>query len=925
VHFGVIFLTAKYIALFFIMCFPVIFLFGILPQTSTFIFVFLEQIHMHFFGGSGVISLTGVVIQLIASMCSVGILIGVGYASARDLSWTTDYYSGIYSGLIVALSFLLSRMPSNHRFYWSIIEDIYTRNWSNFIPILKRKGEEPETERQKEQRRLKKTRDFDMNISGVTPLMRILLDLLIAVGIFVIVTIPQLWDAFQRGNPYLLYVLTAINVFFGMICYYLYPQLSKHYPFTFFRFPLLSNNQPSAKFIGKAKWLWYEIAYYVLTWIELVFYIVIIISGISSTVNHLTTKCHPAISLTIASICGIKLLRCAFYEPKRLYLALFFSVIISHVDAYDISEGLLVDFWLFTYIMPKMEEISLKLKFIIAYSTPPLSWASGWHLIMQPLGVPFSQFFFVQLLYSVISNAPMYPLIGGALWFLGYSRGAKFWEKDYRTKRKDTSNQTLGQTIGGGGLDQHSTNNLNSIFYEHMVNALRNQLPEIIRKGKLGPIQQGDIFIFINDNLTTIVHFIEVGNGVVSYQIRGLEFKGTLCQEEEQRNLLSAVNRDESGLFDSCEEECFPGAPKIQLLHPKDMVVLRWHTWQVIQTGVKLRTYNMLENKVENLMSSNDERKVVIILYVRSVLFYLIESSELDRWISESSPFLEAFNRIDPEKKTDFDPLFSDKYDDDFDDERGGITFKKFIKTYSPFIDYFVNNRTRNTVVIEEDKKLRIQKLCFLASLTARRALASHSGTNSAASLRTFVQTIHQLFVGDYRITSANDEWVFSDISILDSCIKPAICMSLRLYQARFTAEDVESPEVVSTLIKKDYKDLVITHEGDPKWRESIMAEESEELFSLRKKVTTDKGTTDYFILMLEMRDVEFNVVKMNREGVKSLWASQQHELVFLGVQNMERGSIQNMASTLRNICNSCMDIPIGYPVMVSSVTTAYW
>ncbi|KAG2378350.1 hypothetical protein C9374_008493 [Naegleria lovaniensis] len=921
INFGLIFLSVKDIATFIIMCFPIIFLFGVLPQPMSFIFVFCEQIHMHMFGGSGSISLYGLLFQLFSSLVTVGILIGVGYTSALNLTWTSDYYSAFYSGVLVSGCYILSRMPSNHRFYTSIFEDVFALYWDNYIPSKIRKQQKT-----KDEIRERKNKELELNISNVNPILRIVKDLAIAVVLFIVAFVPQLWDAFQRGNPYLLYVLTALNVFIGILCYYIYPHLSKHHPFTIFRYPLLSKNQPSVKFLGKQKWIWYELVFYILQWTEHVFYVVIILSSISSTVFHLQTKCHAGVALTIASICAVKLMRCTFSDPTRLTSALFFSVIISHVDAFNISEGLLVDFFVFTYIMPKMAEIGRKLQFICIYSTP-LSWSSGLYIIMQPLGIPFSQFFFVQLIYSVISNAPMYPLIGGALWFLGYSRAAKFFEKDYRTSRKDVTNQTLGQTLEGGGLDQHTVDNLNSIFYEHLVNALRERFPEIIRKGQVGPIQQGDIFIFINDNLTAIVHIIEVGNGVFSFQIRGLEFKGTICQEEEQRNLLSRINRDEEAMFDAwCEDGCSPYAPKLELLSIKDIITLRWHSWEVVQTGIKLKTYNMLENKVDNLMSSNDERKAVVTLYVRSVLYYVIQSDQLDRWIQADHSFCPHIDKIGNQKKMDFDPLFTSKFDIDFDASgMGGVSYTKFIEKHHDFMNYFIEDRkkSRNGLNYNEEQVERIRKLCFLASLTARRALASHDGTTSAHSLRTFIQKVHTLFVGDYRITSTNDEWVFNDISILDHCIKPAICMALRLYQARFAAEEVDAPEVFCNLIKDDYKDLVIAHEGDPKWRESIMADQSE-LFSLRKKVL-DKGAIDYFILMLEMREIEFSIVKLNKEGVRGLWASQQHELVYLGVEQPERASIQNMSHTLRNICNSSMDIPIGYPVMVSSVTTAYW
>lgn len=37
----------------FTLCFPVIFLFGLLPQVNTFLMCLLEQVDMHMFGGTG--------------------------------------------------------------------------------------------------------------------------------------------------------------------------------------------------------------------------------------------------------------------------------------------------------------------------------------------------------------------------------------------------------------------------------------------------------------------------------------------------------------------------------------------------------------------------------------------------------------------------------------------------------------------------------------------------------------------------------------------------------------------------------------------------------------------------------------------------------------------------------------------------------
>ena len=64
--------------------------------------------------------------------------------------------------------------------------------------------------------------------------------------------------------------------------------------------------------------------------------------------------------------------------------------------------------------------------------------------------------------------------------------------------------------------------------------------------------------------------------------------------------------------------------------------------------------------------------------------------------------------------------------------------------------------------------------------------------------------------------------------------------------------------------------------------------------------------------------------LQLNRESVRGLWTSQQHELIFLRNSDSERGSIQNHKPTLRNMVNSSMDLPIGYPIYVSPLQTSF-
>jgi len=98
-----------------------------------------------------------------------------------------------------------------------------------------------------------------------------------------------------------------------------------------------------------------------------------------------------------------------------------------------------------------------------------------------------------------------------------------------RTNRLKDDNQRLADA-----LDQNTAsnlNNLNSIFYEHLTKTLSETLYDDIQCGRYGgDIENGDMFIFVSDKLTAVMHLIQLGNGFVTFQIRGLEFKGTYCQ-----------------------------------------------------------------------------------------------------------------------------------------------------------------------------------------------------------------------------------------------------------------------------------------------------------------------------------------------------------------------------------------------------------
>jgi len=176
------------------------------------------------------------------------------------------------------------------------------------------------------------------------------------------------------------------------------------------------------------------------------------------------------------------------------------------------------------------------------------------------------------------------------------------------------------------------------------------------------------------------------------------------------------------------------------------------------------------------------------------------------------------------------------------------------------------------------------------------------------------------LFKGDIRIQSAKDEWVFNDMEILKQIVIPAVRMGLRLHQDHFQNDSNDEVSLYDNLVKFD-RESVISYERDPVWRYAVL-NSVQSLLSLRHQFT--EYSDQYKVVMLNKNYLSFRLIKLNKECVRSFWAGQQHELIFLRNKNQERGSIQNAKQVLRNIINSSCDQPIGYPIYVSQLTTSY-
>ncbi|GAB1293814.1 Pecanex-like protein 2 [Apodemus speciosus] len=670
---------------------------------------------------------------------------------------------------------------------------------------------------------------------------------------------------FLSLRPFLSVVLFALAGSVGFITHHLLPQLRKHHPWMWISHPVLR----SKEYQQREARVW---------------------------------------DIFLMITAGMKLLRTSFCNPVHQFANLGFTVIFFHFDYKDISESFLLDFFMVSIVFTKLGDLLHKLQFVLAYVAPwQMAWGSSFHVFAQLFAIPHT-------FATSIFSTPLSPFLGSVIFITSYVRPVKFWERSYNTRRVDNSNTRLAvQMERDPGSDD---NNLNSIFYEHLTRTLQESLCGDLVLGRWGNYSSGDCFILASDDLNAFVHLIEIGNGLVTFQLRGLEFRGTYCQ---QREVEAIMEGDEDDRGCCC---CRPGHLP-HLLSCNAAFHLRWLTWEITRTQYILEGYSIIDNNAATMLQVFDLRRVLIRYYVKSIIYYMVTSPKLVSWVKNES-LLKSLQPFAKWHHIERDlAMFNINIDDDYVPCLQGITRASYCNVFLEWIQYCAGKRQELSKTLEHvdsDEDSALVTLSFALCILGRRALGT-AAHNMAMSLDSFLYGLHALFKGDFRIT-VRDEWVFADMDLLHKVVVPAIRMSLKLHQDQFTCPDeYEDPAVLYEAIQSFEKKVVICHEGDPAWRGAVLSNQ-EELLTLRHVV--DEGADEYKVIMLHRGFLSFKVIKVNKECVRGLWAGQQQELIFLRNRNPERGSIQNNKQVLRNLINSSCDQPLGYPMYVSPLTTSY-
>ncbi|XP_076671234.1 pecanex [Andrena cerasifolii] len=926
-------LQVRNILLLVLLCFPIVFSLGLFPQINTFLMYLCEHIDIHLFGGNASTSLVSSIYCLCRSIVTVVILYGFAYGALTEPKSSQHILFSIFAGLLVAISYHLSRSSSDPTVIWDIVKtnlwppDIYTEekeakiientscayNLSATYKEAKLKAGRKKHVRIKVGKQMSDTELVDPLPEKLreTVNARLKNDLIVCAVIGTLSFGIHCSTVFTALQPELNPVLWGIASCLGFLLHYIVPQLRKQLPWLCLSRPVLRSHEHAQFEVREpVRIMWFEKAYVCLCFLERnVLYPVMFLGALTECSSKIVNKFGESMGALIIVICGLKSLRSTYSDPSTRYLVVIFAVLFFKLDFRDLSETFLVDYFVIGIAFAKIYELLLKIRFVVTYIAPwQITWGSAFHAFAQPFSVPHSAMLFLQAGISAILSTPLNPLLGSAIFISSYVRPVKFWERDYKTRRVDHSNTRMSSHLDRNlGADD---NNLNSIFYEQLTRSLQHSLYGDLALGRWGNVEQGDCFLLASDYLNCLVHIVQLGNGLVTFQLRGLEFRGTYCQQREVEAISEGIEDNDNCCC--CEMGHFSNVLSVNAAFSQ-----RWLAWEVASAKYVLEGYSISDNSAGSMLQMFEFRKVLVTYYVKSIVFYAVKSPKLKYWL-ENSDISEALKITLDKNFVDLDPVFNMNIDEDFDFRANGITRSSFCNIYLDWIQFCVIKYDKT---LDRTRDSPLVSLCLALSLLGRRVLGAASH-NTVSSVEFFLYGLHALFKGDFRVTSIRDEWVLHDVDLLRRVVAKGVKMALKLHQDHFTSpEQYVEPSALYDAIDSHDKNLVISHEGDPLWRNAVL-NGAPSLLAFRHVL--DDGIDEYKVIMLNKRLLSFRVIKMNRECVRGLWAGQQQELVYLRNRNPERGSIQNAKQVLRNIINSSCDQPIGYPIYVSPLTTSY-
>merc|ERR1711915_682677 len=154
----------------------------------------------------------------------------------------------------------------------------------------------------------------------------------------------------------------------------------------------------------------------------------------------------------------------------------------------------------------------------------------------------------------------------------------------------------------------------------------------------------------------------------------------------------------------------------------------------------------------------------------------------------------------------------------------------------------------------------------------------------------------------------------------MKNMITKAFRMSVKLALDKALLGDMDLDDLLES-IEDLHTNWHIGPEDELEWSLGIR-QEIPNLFSISFSSSSDNGLTYYRSRILSLRECDVGMGRLNKEVVKSLWASLSWELIYLTNDDEERCSIQAEERLLRNLTVQAADPPLGYSIYSSKPIT---
>lgn len=366
----------------FLLCFPLIFVLGLLPQINTFAMYLLEQVDIHAFGGNAMSSLTSAVYCVVRSLLAVGTLIGFAYGGLTGeahTQHTQEILFSIFCCLTMAVGYHLSRSSSDPTVIFSLIRrqllvttvnaelDASEESSSNKDTVRQQEGSSSPTSCSAasatatavEEGKSPAAEAGENNIGASTtssssssssttvnsvydPLpkklrstvnARLKNDAIICVLIAVAAFLLHVSGVFTKLQPNLNYVLWIAASVSGFLCHYILPQLRKQLPWLCFSHPLLKSHEYDHFEVRQAaRVMWFERIYVVATFLEKnIIYPMVFLSALSTDLEAFKMM-PPLWGALVMTVTALKCFRAAYSDCSRQYFILLLTVLVFRFD-----------------------------------------------------------------------------------------------------------------------------------------------------------------------------------------------------------------------------------------------------------------------------------------------------------------------------------------------------------------------------------------------------------------------------------------------------------------------------------------------------------------------------------------------------------------------------------------------------------------